>query len=44
MEEAWMDLQVGCLSAEKLGCWIRHVEIIRAAYEKTLDVLTTTAC
>jgi len=23
---------------QKLGCWTRHVEITRAAYEKTLDV------
>ena len=23
---------------QQLGCWTRHVEITRAAYEKTLDV------
>ena len=28
-----------CISTyQKLGCWTRHVEITRAAYEKTLDV------
>ena len=25
-------------SYQKLGCWTRHVEITRAAYEKTLDI------
>ena len=23
---------------QKLGCWTPHVEITRAAYEKTLDI------
>jgi NitT/TauT family transport system substrate-binding protein len=28
-----------CISSyQRLGCWTRHVEITRAAYEKTLDV------
>jgi NitT/TauT family transport system substrate-binding protein len=28
-----------CIAAyQKLGCWTRHVEITKPAYERTLDI------
>jgi hypothetical protein len=33
------DVLADCIATyQKLGCWTPHVEITRAAYEKTLDV------
>jgi len=33
------DVLVDCIRTyQKLGCWTPHVEITRAAYERTLDI------